>query len=308
MTTLPQADYTALLISFNSETTIARALLGIKTQRIAPSEIILVDDCSTDSTVEVAVREMKDHDNFRIIIVEQNSGQSFCRNLGVLSATTQFIMLFDDDDFSLPERSQIHLEHLRHGGDISFVSSERQYQNHHKVLCINRDLLQRIESKVLARGLLIGEKSQALGVYVPASTCSFSVKAWELTGGFDVKLRRLEDVDFAIKASLQQLKFHWSSKVGVIRYATIGPDKGGGIDTQYEKILLSRFQDLLEDKLYTSAITHWKTRHLYFSKAYFCLILHLLSHPIYGLKMLFLKPKVLSRIVHDLKIHSRKPL
>lgn len=82
---------------YNAEQTINKCLDSIVNQTYKNLEIILIDDCSKDRSVEI-IKEYKDD---RIILVEQekNGGVSKSRNKGLSTATGEFISFVDCDDY-----------------------------------------------------------------------------------------------------------------------------------------------------------------------------------------------------------------
>lgn len=74
-----------------------QAMLGQNFSR--PFEIILVEDCSTDGSLEICRRFAADHEA-RITLVEcaQNGGVSVARNLGLERARGRYLMFVDPDD------------------------------------------------------------------------------------------------------------------------------------------------------------------------------------------------------------------
>lgn len=80
---------------FNKERYVARALQSVITQTHPPDDIIVIDDGSTDRSVDV-VREFRDH---RITLIEQpNAGPGAARNRGLQLVETDFVAFLDADD------------------------------------------------------------------------------------------------------------------------------------------------------------------------------------------------------------------
>lgn len=82
---------------YNGEKTISRCVDSILQQNYREFEIILVNDGSQDSTLEICHKlESKDK---RIIVVNQiNQGSFMARNAGILKAQGEYITFLDADD------------------------------------------------------------------------------------------------------------------------------------------------------------------------------------------------------------------
>ena len=88
-------NVSAVIPLYNREAHIQRALHSILNQTYPISEIIVVDDGSTDNSCEL-VRGIKDS---RIKIIHQdNSGQHAARNTGWIAASNPFVAFLDADD------------------------------------------------------------------------------------------------------------------------------------------------------------------------------------------------------------------
>lgn len=89
---------------YNAEKYLADAVESVLQQTIPPSEIILVDDGSTDSSVKVAEKFIPDI----ILIKQQNKGISGARNTGIRRAKGDILAFIDNDDLWPPD----HIEQL----------------------------------------------------------------------------------------------------------------------------------------------------------------------------------------------------
>lgn len=82
--------------AYNVENYIEAALKSVHVQTVQPDELILIDDGSTDRTLEIA---KSFHFNFECKIISiKNSGQGNARNIGVEQASSEYIYFFDADD------------------------------------------------------------------------------------------------------------------------------------------------------------------------------------------------------------------
>lgn len=295
-------NYTAIVTSFNSEKTITAALASVSTQLIPPSQVILVDDKSSDCTIELASKFLGVFNDFQIVRNNDNLGQAAGRNIAADLANSDYLIFFDDDDESLDSRSQAHASHFSLGADISFVSSIKRYPNEYQINCLNKELNLNPTTANLVRYLLLGVESASIQeVFIPASTCAISKAAFKKAGGFDVNFRRLEDVDLAIKCAAANLKFSWTPEIGVARSFTENSTKGHGVDMLFEEKLLHKYNDLLEPHEYVNALLHVQARKFYFSRSYYKLVLHLIRNPKYSIKSISRIKRLLGRVVHDLR-------
>lgn len=89
---------------------IEECLLSILSQVSAPNyELILIDDCGEDDTVDIALKLLSTVDNpppYRLLHHEHNRGLSAARNSGAAVATGQYILFLDSDDCLFPHALQ----------------------------------------------------------------------------------------------------------------------------------------------------------------------------------------------------------
>jgi glycosyltransferase involved in cell wall biosynthesis len=88
----------AVIPAFNREKTIGRAVESVLAQDFVPEELLVVDDGSQDSTVQVAAK----CDRSVRLIKQLHSGVAAARNRGVREAKFNWIAFLDSDDYWLP--------------------------------------------------------------------------------------------------------------------------------------------------------------------------------------------------------------
>jgi glycosyltransferase involved in cell wall biosynthesis len=99
-------EISVVIPTYNRFEMLERALKSVLAQSFKDFEIIIVDDASTDNTLEQAQRVFKAEIEMGIIEYirnEKNQGRSVCRNTGIKLAKTGLIAFLDDDDYWLPE-------------------------------------------------------------------------------------------------------------------------------------------------------------------------------------------------------------
>ena len=87
---------------FNSEQEIKDCLDSLVDQTEKDLEIIVIDDKSTDHSLEIIESYAKNYSNIRVYRNEENKGVSDSRNLGIAQATGEYITFVDSDDYVNP--------------------------------------------------------------------------------------------------------------------------------------------------------------------------------------------------------------
>lgn len=84
---------------YNCEKSLERCLKSLINQTYSNIEVILINDCSNDSSLNLC-KKFKNIDS-RIILInnEENRGVSYSRNVGIENCTGQYITFIDSDDY-----------------------------------------------------------------------------------------------------------------------------------------------------------------------------------------------------------------
>ena len=97
-------DFSVIIPAYNVAGIIERAIRSAATQTFPPLEILVVDDCSTDNTVEVVRALGRETPSVRLLSTPANGGPSAARNIGLRLAKADWIALLDADDAWKPGR------------------------------------------------------------------------------------------------------------------------------------------------------------------------------------------------------------
>lgn len=93
------AEFSIIVPVYNVEKEIRKCLDSIKNQTYEDFEVLCVDDCGKDSSMDI-VREYAQKDNrFKILTHEHNRGVSAARNTGLDNASGEYTMFVDSDDW-----------------------------------------------------------------------------------------------------------------------------------------------------------------------------------------------------------------
>ncbi|MFW7354706.1 MAG: glycosyltransferase family 2 protein [Brucella sp.] len=93
-----------IIPAFNASKTIIETLNSLYRNIKSSFEVIIVDDNSTDTTVETIKNFIRHNskDNVRVLVNEINCGPGVSRDLGLTQARGDFILFFDGDDILRP--------------------------------------------------------------------------------------------------------------------------------------------------------------------------------------------------------------
>ncbi|RAQ42830.1 glycosyltransferase family 2 protein [Limnospira platensis] len=100
-----------VMASYNAEKFIALAIDSIINQTFTEFELIIVDDGSTDGTLDI-IKNYEKQDNRIKVIYSDHGGASQARNLGIAAAKHPWIAIMDADDVAVPHRFQRQIETL----------------------------------------------------------------------------------------------------------------------------------------------------------------------------------------------------
>lgn len=130
---------------YNVAPYLKEALNSILNQTIQDFEIIIIDDCSTDNTVEIA-NSYKD-ERLKVILKAENKGLIDSLNVGFKAATGKYIARMDGDDISDLMRFEKQLNILEKNPEIKVCGSWLQafgdnnniikHKEHHEQILVN---------------------------------------------------------------------------------------------------------------------------------------------------------------------------
>ncbi len=92
-------EVSILIPAYNVDQYIERCLDSILNQKFKDFEVVVVNDCSTDSTLQIIQRYAKDDPRIKVITNKNNRGVSETRNILIRNASGEFVAFIDPDDF-----------------------------------------------------------------------------------------------------------------------------------------------------------------------------------------------------------------
>jgi hypothetical protein len=206
---------TVVMTTHNASSTLMWAASSVLQQDHARLELIIVDDCSTDSTPQL-LRTLADSDSrVRPLFLQRNRGTYFAKNVGLLQARGEFITFQDADDWSHPARLRLQLWRLR----VTAKSATRcNYVRHHATT----NQLVRVNGRVESPGFITLMAQRRLFDRLGFFDCSRRAADDEL-------ISRIEAVDGAGAVDLFALPAYvalYSSDTLIADSSTYAPESG----------------------------------------------------------------------------------
>jgi len=209
----PEPRFAVIVPAWNAAGTLARALDSALAQTWPAHEIIVVDDGSTDGTVEVAARYGQ-----RIRLISQtNSGVSAARNAGAAVAVAEWLCFLDADDWYYPERLATYAAFIRDDGRLDFLTGDFDYvdvdgmhlRRSMESTSAGRALLATVrDGRAVMEGALLGEFIAAH--FGDTHTLTVPRTSFHALGGYPTGFTVCEDVNFLIRLCAR------SRRVGVV--------------------------------------------------------------------------------------------
>jgi len=104
---------------YNAEKYLPDCLNSVLSQTITDLQVIIVDDCSKDSSPEI-IRTYASHKNVRVLFNEANHGAAYCRNRALSLVTTKYVGFIDADDYIDSRYFELlYRELVRTGADVA---------------------------------------------------------------------------------------------------------------------------------------------------------------------------------------------
>ena len=234
-------DVDVIVTTYERPRALARCLMALLHQTEPPHRVIVVDDCSPTPACGAAAAAVMAGLNVHVIRCDRNGGPARGRNRGVESATSDIVLFVDDDvvaDTHLVERHAA--AHELANGAFAAIGPLRAPADWHPTPW------NYWESATLEFQYQRMER----GDYAPTwrqfftGNASVSRTAFLEAGGFDESLRRAEDVELALRMSLNGCRFEFLPRATGWHYAHRTRASWLAIPRQYAEV------DVLMDRLH----------------------------------------------------------
>lgn len=114
-----------IMPAYNGEKYIEKAINSIMRQTYSNWELIIIEDGSSDNTLEIARRYQ--NEKIKVYVNEKNKGIAFSTNYGITHSEGKYIALLDDDDIATPKRLALQVDFLEQNTDIDILGGRSIY-------------------------------------------------------------------------------------------------------------------------------------------------------------------------------------
>lgn len=197
-----------VIITYNGANKVPRLLLSLNQLDLNLAEVILVNDGSTDDTLEVVSKLKLNY--IPTIITQENSGRGQAKNKGAAAARFGLLWFLDDDMKVLPETLMAHLNHhAKHPDTISVGSTiedaefvRTDIQKYRLAITNNwKSIIEAIPNPLPVEDL-----------FIASANFSISKALFRQLNGFDSRLYDAEDLDLAYRAYLENIPIYYNKE------------------------------------------------------------------------------------------------
>lgn len=193
-----------LMTVYNDEKYLRKSIESILNQTFTDFEFIIVNDGSTDTTLEIL--QYYSSVDTRIILIDQtNTGMTKALNRGLSIAKGKYIARIDSDDISFPNRLALEVDFLENNSDIDLVGGGAQIIDDKDNIIGLRNIIVKNASKALLH----------LNIY-QHSDVMFRRIVLEKVFGYRDKFRNAQDYDLWLRisevskiAKIKDILGHW---------------------------------------------------------------------------------------------------
>ncbi|NIK11819.1 glycosyltransferase family 2 protein [Alkalibacillus almallahensis] len=111
--------------TYNSEQFIAETIESVIKQSFSNWEMVIVDDCSSDSTVDIIKQYQMIDSRIKLYELDENSGAAVARNKSIRNANGRYLAFLDSDDLWYPEKLEKQLAFMEKN-DLAFSFTKYQ--------------------------------------------------------------------------------------------------------------------------------------------------------------------------------------
>lgn len=115
-----------IMPTYNCGRFIEETIQSVINQTVTDWEIQIVDDCSTDNTIEVLKPYLEKYPNIHYTCLEKNGGPAVARTEAIKRATGKYLAFLDSDDLWMPDKLEKQIAFMEKTGAVFSCTAYRQ--------------------------------------------------------------------------------------------------------------------------------------------------------------------------------------
>lgn len=194
-TTRPLVDVDVVIPLYNGRDHVLDTIRSVLNGSVLPKQIIVMDDGSTDGSVEVVQDLVRTHGTAtRITILQQlNQGPNAARNAGIAAGTAPLVALLDADDLWMPSKLEEQLTLIKRSGAALVYCGYHEIDAKGQVRMGSRIVAPELRGRVFDRLMLENRISGS------SSAVLVRRDVLDKVGPFDASLKGSEDWDMWLR-------------------------------------------------------------------------------------------------------------
>jgi teichuronic acid biosynthesis glycosyltransferase TuaG len=183
-----EISFSVIIPAFNAGLYIAEAIESALNQIDVKAEIIVVNDGSTDNTLDI----LAGYGDSIKIFNQENKGLAAARNQGVKISEGSYIAFLDADDIWMPDKLKIQREKILDSYDIVYTN-RINFGSIGDLPEVQSDVTKMVEGDIWEELLM--------GNMITVSSSIIKRELFERVNGFDESLRSCEDWDLWLRCT-----------------------------------------------------------------------------------------------------------
>ena len=199
-------NVSVIVTNFNKGNLLLEALESLITQINSNDEVIIVDDCSTDTkSIHSFLNAQIKYSKFLFFTTPKNNGSSYAKNFGINKSKNEIIVLLDADD-TLPSGS---LKAIKNQFK-SHPSSDLVFGNY-TFRDMDKNIQFLVDCSVISTNNVL-DKGKLARNWILLGTSPFKKSVYFRIGGFDNLYPKTDDIDFQRKLVVNNFQCTYINK------------------------------------------------------------------------------------------------
>lgn len=175
-----RSKVTVAIPSYNSELFLIKTVESILSQNKTVDEIIIIDDCSTDKTYEIACELSERYTNLKAYRNANNLGYARNWNRCFELSNSDYLLILHSDDVLKKNIIEKQVEYIKHNSDLAIVGGQEDIIDENgEIINLSVEKQDRIFNKGEIYEFIASQYS-----YIPCSSVMFNMEKIKTIGYF----------------------------------------------------------------------------------------------------------------------------